>query len=254
MSQRCRVTTLLALLVASLLATAAVPAYGQERGNPNWFVRVGGYLWLSNIDGSNTAANIDVPVTDSVLEASWAMRLEVGKWRLRAIVDLSRAALANSLLPSSSGGLSGFYDFSMTTFEFRGAAQIGSFSSRQAVEVYGGVRHVRQQQDLRLTAPVVDESVTESWTEPIFGSRYFAEVGRRFWFSMLIDVGGLSIGSDFTWVLDGELGFRLSPPVDLTFRYRYMETQYDNGKSGSEAYVWDGGQAQGWFLGVVFNR
>lgn len=252
---RHRVATVCIPLVVTIVLAGASPALGQDRGNHGWFVRAGGYLWMSNVDGANRAASVDIPVTDSVLEPSWAARLEIGRWRLRAIIDVSRSNQANPLVPIAPGDPSGSYDFTMTTLEVRGAAHIGPFASRHAVEIFAGVRSVRQDQRFELTDPIaVQEDVTEIWTEPMFGSRYFAQVGRRFWFTMLVDVGGLEIGSAFTWVLDAELGFQLAPPVDLTFRYRYMETQYDNGRSGAQQYVWDSGQVQGWFFGLVYNH
>ena len=238
-----------------LLFWTAAPALAQDRGNPDWYVRLATYLWLSNLDGSNTVAGLSVPVTDTVLEPSWSVRAEVGKGRVRAIFDLSRTSLTNPVAQAPPSTVQGTYDFTVFVGEVAGAVQVGGFGTDRAVEVFGGMRYVRQQQTLDVSGTItIAGEFTEDWLEPFFGSRYFTELGRRFWFTMTADVGGLNIGSDFTWVLDGELGIRVARPVDFTLRYRYMESQYSNDRLGDQAYVWDEGQLQGWYFGLVIKR
>lgn len=91
----------IAFLVLFLFAQADYgKVYAQDRGNPGWYLRLTPYLWFSNLDreeslevgsGDHIVGDFFVPVGSSVLEKSWALRLEVGKRRIRGIINLSRA-------------------------------------------------------------------------------------------------------------------------------------------------------------------
>lgn len=261
------------LAIAFLVLFVFAPAdygkvYAQDRGNPGWYLRLTPYLWFSNLDraeslevgpGNHIVGDFFVPFGSSVLEKSWALRLEVGKRRIRSIVNLSRANIKNSTNITNLNTNITFpanYDFSWFTGEFFVAAQIGPFvANNKAFEVYAGARYVNQKQDLVApTQPDATQKVTETWLEPVVGGRLFTEAGNRFWAMFHADIGGFTIGSDYTWTLGGEVGFRLAKPVDLTMRYNYQELQFDNGEEGRNRYIWDNGVQQGWFFGLRLKR
>jgi len=259
----------IAFLVLFLFAQADYgKVYAQDRGNPGWYLRLTPYLWFSNIDteeslevghGDHIVGDFFVPVGSSVLEKSWALRLEVGKRRIRGIINLSRANIKN---PTNITNINDAnitspanYDFTWFTGEFFVAAQVGPFVTDRAFEIYVGGRYVNQQQDVIAPAqPDATQKVTETWFEPVLGGRLFAEAGNRFWAMFHTDIGGFTIGSDYTWTLGGELGFRLAKPVDITMRYNYQELQFDNGEEGRNRYIWDNGVQQGWFFGLRLKR
>jgi hypothetical protein len=79
-------------------------------------------------------------------------------------------------------------------------------------------------------------------------------MGQRFWTMFNTDIGGFGIGANATFTLGGELGFRVVKFLDLTMRYNYQETEYDNEKAGAGRYAWHNAAQQGWFFGLVLKR
>lgn len=240
-----------ALLCACALAPRMAAA--QERGNPDFYARLAPYLWLSNIDGVQNAGGVELTVTDEHLSSDWAGRIEIGKGRLRAIFEVSRGGVANELVASEESAVTGTYDFVITSFELVAAYELGSADTLNAVEILAGFRHHEHEQILDLTQPAVAGSFGASFTDPLVGLRYFTELGGPFWFTVRSDIGGFDVGSKFTWVLESEVGIDVLEYLDLTLRYRYLETQFDNGKEDEDQYMWDAGQSQGWLFGAVLK-
>ena len=147
----------------------------------------------------------------------------------------------------------GPYEFTITSAELMASVQVGPFVAHRGIEIQGGFRYTHQSQDLALTDPVVVGVFTTSWIEPIVGLRYYSAIGRKIWFTMRTNVGGFGVGSEFTWVLDGEVWYRLSDNLDVSFRAKYLEANYRNSSTGVDEYRWQQGQSQGWLLGVGYK-
>ena len=130
--------------------------------------------------------------------------------------------------------------------------QVGPFKEHYAFELYGGARYMRHQQKLSNGNDVLTD-ITESWIDPALGFRFFTELGGRFWAAFHSDIGGFGVGSNFTWTLGGELGFRLVKFADLTLRYDYQEVEFDNEKKDAGRYLWENGVQQGWYFGLMFK-
>ncbi len=252
-----------AAMVLPALAPSALEA--QDRGNSDWFLRLAPYLWFSNLGGAESLGlppdeqvfgDLVVPVEDTVLKSTWAVRAEVGKGRVRGWFNVSRATIANSVsmhpILDPSQSLPGSYDLAWFTGEAFVAVQVGPFATGFAFEPYAGGRYVKHDQTVTLNGGS-PANIAESWIEPVLGIRLFAEMGRRFWTTFNTDIGGFGVGSEFTWTLAGELGFRVFGPLDLAMRYNYQEADYDNKKEGSDTYVWSNGVQQGWFFGLVLK-
>jgi hypothetical protein len=256
-----------ALPAALLLAALAAPAAeAQDRGNPGWYVRVAPYLWASNIDGAvslglpadpQTVGNYSVAIEDTLLTGAWAVRAEVGKGRVRAWFNVSQAGLGpkpTEIVPidNPTDTLDGSFDFRWFTGEAFAAIQVGPFATSHAFELYAGGRYVKHEQSVSVEGdPPID--VSESWIEPAAGARLWMDLGRRFWAAFNTDLGGFGLGADFTFTLGGELGFRVVGPLDISMRYNYQETDYNNGLSGADAYAWSNGVQQGWLFGAVLK-
>jgi hypothetical protein len=251
-------------LAAGLTSLATGSVAAQDRGNPDWHFVVAPYLWFSNLNGAQTlglphdhqvAGPAIVPVGDTLLEPSWMVRAEAGKGRWRGWLNVSGAKVADAVVfhleSDPSVTTSGNYDLSWYTGELYAAVQVGPFTTTNAIELYAGARYMRHKQIL--TSGSDADSITETWIEPVIGSRFFVELGRRFWATFNGDIGGFGVGSDFTWTMAGELGFRVFKPLDISLRYNYQEIDYDNRKEGADAYRWSNGVQQGWFLGAILK-
>ena len=265
--EQTRFILLCCCLCTLLMIFSGIPVRAQDRGNPSWYVRVVPYLWLSSIDGAETlgeepgeriVGDFYVPVEDTVLEANWALRCEVGRGRVRGILNLSNARMQNPTVATRTSDTTvtapADHDFNWFTGELFIATQVGSFTQSHGIEVYAGGRYVRQKQDLTVSgASNGTQNIKETWFEPVIGSRIYSKLGDRFWAMFHSDLGGFGVGSNFTWTMGGELGFELSKYADITMRYNYQEVEYDNEKEGVDRYIWDNGVQQGWYFGLVFK-
>lgn len=252
-----RSSTLTGVLLM-LLAPVGSHVCAQDRGNPNWHAKAVPYFWLSNVDGSQVMGDFHVPVADSVLLPDLALRFEAGKGRLRGIVHLFSSHRDNSTITNSVGDPAdsavASYSFSWFTADLLAAVQIGPFVPEHAVELYAGARYMRHRQQLEFTEnPSGATSTTESWIDPVVGTRLYIELSRHFWTTISTDIGGFGIGSDLIWSREAELGFRVIRFADVTVRYTHLQVQFDNEKVGSDRYAWDGGVIQGWLFGFVFK-
>jgi hypothetical protein len=68
---------------------------------------------------------------------------------------------------------------------------------------------------------------TFDWVDGVAGVRFQAPLGRKVALAGRGDIGGF--GSDFSWQLQGDLAFQLSPRWALLGGYRYYDVDYDKG-------------------------
>lgn len=254
------------LVLGTLLAGVTIPATGQgDRGNHGWYVRATPYLWFSNLSGVETLAigeadaligGFVVPVGDTVLATDWGVRLELGKGRVRALINFKQASVANTREIHPEGDptatVPGAFVVDWLNTDVFAAVQIGPFTENRAVEIYGGARYVRLRHLLNAPGTIMSDAV-ETWIDPVIGGRLYTEVGGPFWAMFNGDLGGFGVGSQFTLTVGGELGFRVAKPLDLSIRYTYHELDYDNGETGASRFTWQNGAIQGWFLGAVLK-
>jgi len=240
--------------------------FAQDRGNSGWYARIVPYLWFSNLGGASTLASdlglnytgdFALAVEDSVLETSWAAQLEIGKGRIRGMINIANANMKNparaKLISDTTVTTPVHYDFTWFNSEFFAAAQIGPMRKNLAFELYGGGRYVHQNQNVVSDSLQKQADLSESWVDPVVGFRFFIKPGDRFWTMFHTDLGGFGVGSRFTWSMGGELGFEVVSFMDITMRYDYQEAEFDNNTEGSQRYAWDNGVRQGWFFGLAFK-
>jgi hypothetical protein len=257
---------LLLLLCALFVLLGDIRLNAQDRGNANWFVRVKPYLWLSNLDveetlekghGDHIFGDFFVPLGDTVLEESWALRFEVGKGRLRGLLNFSNANIKNpgefKRTDNEEIKFDGAYDLTWFTTELFLSAQIGPFAKSHGFEIYAGARYMRHDEDNVIDGSGDIKQISETWVDPVVGARIYTELGRKWWAQFHTDIGGFGVGTEFTWTLGGELGFRIAKPLDITMRYDYQEIEYNNEKTGADRFVWNNGVQQGWYFGLQFK-
>lgn len=81
-------------------------------------------------------------------------------------------------------------------------------------------------------------SGSKTWFDPVVvlrSNNVFAEN----WLAQLrLDAGGFGIGSDFTWQLQANVGYRFSDLFQTTLGYRYIGIDYDSG-DGRDRFLYD---------------
>lgn len=72
-------------------------------------------------------------------------------------------------------------------------------------------------------------SADKDWIDPILGVRAEWNFTDKWFLAGRSDIGGFSVGSDFTWSLQGTVGYRFTEKVSAELGYRYLDTDYQDG-------------------------
>ena len=72
-------------------------------------------------------------------------------------------------------------------------------------------------------------SITRTWIDPIIIARFTHDLDNKWLFIVRGDLGGFGIGSDFTWQVQGYVGYRFSKLFHTSLGYRAIGINYDSG-------------------------
>ena len=82
---------------------------------------------------------------------------------------------------------------------------------------------------MRNGGPSVNQS--ESWVDPLVGSRFGIDLSDRWSLTAEANVGGFGVGSDLAWNVQAFLGYQTSlfgVPTTLAAGYRALHQDYDH--------------------------
>jgi hypothetical protein len=222
------------------------------------------YLWGKAINGAASIGPLEAPLSldfqDDILEnleAAFAIHFEAKQGDLTLFAEYNYAKLEptvqETLGPVTVGGDIEFRD----TFAELGFAYAFWNSNSTSWEVLGGIRYMEQEIDVELNLPdalpidLPDKiSGGDDWGHGFGGFRVRTQLSQNWSLSARADYGYRD--GDNT-ALHG-MGF-----VDYRFRlwgsffagYRYLDTDYNNGRDGANGYSFDGDQ-QGPIVGLSF--
>jgi hypothetical protein len=236
------------LALAALLAVVGgAPAAGQSPDTApapedRWVFRAAPYLWATSLDGNATVAGIesdvDVGFEDILKDLSLGAMLLVDAQKGRIGIGVN-AVFARVSPDSEVLGVE--IDTTSDTFQLGVAPYYrvvdwtyGLSSSgrplRLIVEPEAGFRftYLRAKLEVR-GGPSVDQS--ESWVEPLIGSRFGLDLADSWTLAAEANVGGFGMGSDFAWNAQAFLGYQTSifgQPTTLALGYRALHQDYDH--------------------------
>ena len=78
----------------------------------------------------------------------------------------------------------------------------------------------------------------KTWFDPVLIARWKTDVKDKWLFQLRGDLGGFGVGSDFTWQLQGYVGYRFTPVFQLSAGYRFLSTEYYAGEEPKD-FVFD---------------
>ncbi len=226
-----------AIVLVSVLATAS--AYGEDKpsGLKAWdFQLAPFYLWAVNMRGDMTVKGLPAPVKVDFddafdnLEAVFTAHLE-GWWRQQwgFLFDVSYVNLAGEErildvdLETVMLELVGFYRFT---------------KGPHAFEPLAGIRYTSLQTDVDILGFPFGIDESEGWVDPIIGVRYKYTISDNWKVLLRGDIGGFTVGSDFTWNLSGLIAFQPWNHVGFVGGYRALDVDYETG-SGLRKFKYD---------------
>ncbi len=81
-------------------------------------------------------------------------------------------------------------------------------------------------------------STNETWVDPVIVARTQGLINDKWLYNLRGDFGGFGIGSDFTWQLQADFGYKFSKLFYTTLGYRVISIDYDKG-GGSDRFLYD---------------
>ncbi len=81
-------------------------------------------------------------------------------------------------------------------------------------------------------------SLTKVWFDPVLVVRSQGIVREKLLLQFRGDFGGFGIGSDFTWQIQANVGYKFSELLQVSAGYRIISIDYNTG-SGSERFLYD---------------
>jgi hypothetical protein len=233
---RTAATSALALLLFPAPLRAQTAASGDEDGR--WHYALAPYFWAAGISGTVSfkgipAQPVEASFSDVIknFDIGFATRFEARKGRWGLATDLNYLNLG-ARIPGGEvlGHFEPEVDFRQLIMEadafYRtchgGQAEgVPSFFDVLVGARYNGRRTQLEGSEFEGTKRTFD------WVDGVVGIRFQAPLGRKVTFAGRGDIAGF--GSDFTWQLQGDLAFHLSPRSALIGGYRYLDVDYDKG-------------------------
>ncbi len=242
-------------LVAAVAFTASgfTTAHANSDGSDRWQSTLIFYLWGMNVSGTSSIgpidSDIDLDFKDDLLDnlaGAFSAHYEAKKDRLTLFGDYMYADLdPKTELPN---GAEIDIDFKNKMWEAGVAWDLTDSSATATWQVLGGIRSNKQEFRLQVGSPVL-VSVNETWYDGFIGGRVFAPFSENWKFIGRLDVG--TGDSDSVWNAIAAIDWRYTKWGSLLLGYRWMDYDYDNGKSGSDRYAYDASQS-GLFGAVGF--
>jgi len=228
----------LLMVVATAAAVALSTSMASAQASSNeWQFAVAPYLWGAGMNGSLTIGDqkvdIDVPFStvwdnlDFALMGHFDMRND--HWVVLSdliFVDLEDKQDLNR------GTLKAGID--MTIFEAAGGYRVSP-----AFALIAGARWVDMSASLRYSGELAqpDADAGESWIDPLVGVNVFIPLSKneKWWFGAYGDIGGFGVGSQLTWELYANVGYRASHLVSVVLGYRALDIDYEGGSGARSA-------------------
>lgn len=228
------IKTSIIALAAAIALFFSISAAAEDSG---WNHTATLFLWGSGLDGSVGMGPTDVDVDasfsdllnnlDMAFMAKYRAKKEV--WAINA--ELMYVGLEGT---GSVGPVTGTASLDQTIVELSGGYEVQS-----GLDILAGVRYVKIETDMSSNLPLLNRSRSDSWVDPIIGMEYRAPLSDKWSFYGRGDIGGFGIGSELSWQLGATFNYQISERWYANLGYRILDIDYDNGKSGSDRYIYD---------------
>jgi hypothetical protein len=243
----------IAVLMISACATSVL-AEEKSVGDNGWEFRVAPYMWLVALEGDVTVkgqeSDLDLSFSDIWDELNIAAMLTFdarkGKWGL-----LGDIVAANLGKRRRGDGIKIDPTVKLALLTAGGSYRLGTWNLSDtdgqnvpAVSVDGifGVRYTYLDVELNFKR-TRDASGHRDWFDPLIGVRAITDLTDHWTLSLMGNVGGFDVGSDFTWGAMGTIYYRFRlfserNNARAAAGYRAIYMDYDTG-SGADKFEWD---------------
>lgn len=231
----------------------------DERINRTWEFLIAPYFVAANITGTTQvgrlpATDIDVSTNDILenLRFGAMVRAEaLYRQKIGAMLDIAYMGLGASADTFVPGGRISV-DVDQTIAEGFLFYRVHN-SPQTSVDLYAGGRYWNINLDLDAAGTVVGSfgiSRGDDWIDPVVGIRAFHMFNNRWSANARGDIGGFGAASDFTWNVQGGVGYHFNRTWSAHLQYKALSVDFDNDKAGTDRFAYDT-ITHGPLLGVV---
>jgi hypothetical protein len=212
----------------------------QSSSQDKWQFSVTPYAWLMSMDTKATIRNYSVTsninFSDTIKDVAFAgqMHFEAQKGKWGFFFDPAYLKITSN--ETLSTGKDVRLQIEEWLVELGGFYQLGKWSLDEkrkrsvTVDVLGGGRYWYLSTDLDISS-ITNQSKTTSWVDPFIGARLTADITEKVVFNIRGDIGGFSVGSDFSWNAIGAFGYRFTKDITGYLGYRALYVNYKAGTS-----------------------
>ena len=220
------------LVLLGLLASTQVSAQ-ESKASDAWRFQLTPYVWMSGLDGE-------------VRPFNGAPTAHVDKSFSEVLKNLDAAAFVNGTARKGSYVLQG--DFSYASSSDKAALPMGlsaqakikqtsmtvtggqhwALSPRSGLDLMAGVRLWQIKADVKIPGVAAAHSST-SFVDPVVAARWRYEIAPRWSTLVYADMGGLGMGSKFTWQIHGSVNYAVKDNVFVSLGYRQLSVDYRDG-------------------------
>ncbi len=240
---------LLACLWCLIGTLTAQSATAEEYVSHNWKFSVTPYMWALSLDGDVTVkgnkSDVDLSFSDIWDHLNFAamVELEARKNRLGLFVNPLIAQLEDKthLLDVTINldivSFGGYYRLGPWALD----AKAGDTGPVLVTDIYAGGRYTYLELKLKgrhELSGLLDAKGDEDWIDPIIGVRTIWSLSPKWTITVMGDIGGFGVGSDFQWMATGLVGYSFHLFGDDNARffagYWALGQDYSDGRGSSE--------------------
>ncbi|MFN0241956.1 MAG: hypothetical protein ACKVWV_03615 [Planctomycetota bacterium] len=243
----------------ALLALLAVPTSAQTLGigdlavspaEDRWRFLVVPYLWTASLDG--TIAQGNVPEVD--VEADFGDLFENLDFAAAAFVSARRGPFvvysdfSYTELGVEETVAGSSVDIESTIYWVSVAAgHTVSDGNDHSIDLFAGLRYTVLDNEARSSGGVTASNTSnESWLDPLIGFNARTVVSEKVDASLLVDIGGFGVGSDFTYELLPSASYQFTDLLSAHVGFRLLDTNFEDSD-----FEYDVAQS-GWIFGLGF--
>ncbi|MCK5371530.1 MAG: outer membrane beta-barrel protein [Cyclobacteriaceae bacterium] len=242
------------LSIAIFFILISGPLFSQEQEKAKWHYLGELYLMFPKMKGEVGIAELP-PATIDADQGSIFSHLQMGamfyleatndNWAISS--DFIYMKLGQGVEPSQVI-TSGDVTMKQLAWELAGLKRItpwldGGLGGR-LVSLYTGL-------DLETIFEPKSGSADKTWFDPVIILRSNNTVKEKWLLQLRGDIGGFGLGSDFSWQIQANVGYRFSKLFQTSLGYRYIGINYDSGE-GLERFRYDV-DTYGLVLRIGFN-
>jgi hypothetical protein len=229
--------------LALALSVAGLPASAEAQSD-DWEFTIAPYFVFGNMTGdagviSPDEVPIDLGFGDLMenFKGGVIIHTEVWKSGWGVMGDLIWMSFGRDL--DTPGPLPLVLDVSADQFIIEGFFAHRWAEPDRQVDVFAGVRVW----DIGLDLDLVDTDhaldLGDTWVDPVVGSRVVRNLSDRWLLLARGDIGGFRVGSDFSWNVQGGVGYEVADWFSLVAEYKALWVDFNNEKTGLDFFSYD---------------